>query len=1486
MNSFLTGERQLCMNIKQRISNLLSVTMTAACIAFAAVPAEAANLALSDSPLFLSAGVPPLNMLVMGRDHKLYYEAYNDHSDLNGDGVLDTKYKPTQIDYFGYFDSKKCYSYSNGTPAHFYPVSETTNKKCSGTWSGDFLNYLTTSRMDAMRKVLYGGFRSTDTASETILERSHVPQDAHSWGKEYNSTDGYLINEYSPLAMPSSGRHLFANTTPQGSGSPRLRILLNRSERIWNWVSKERPVADTSLDGGTTVSAFDDEFRVRVKVCDAASALAGERNCQAYPDGNSKPTGLLQDYGENDSMLFGLLTGSYAKNTSGGVLRRAVGSVKDEINLNNGTFVTAYNGIITTLNRLQTTGFNSRHEYNCGWTSASRVITEGECQMWGNPVAEMMYEALRYFAGKGAPTGAFATAFGDGEESDLPGNGLPVASWDNPYTGRPVCTKPFQTVISDVNNSYDTDQLPGVDASFGSFGGDVTGLNVASIGQTIWNSEIGGTHKYFIGQSGASADDAPTPKDVSSFGNIRGLAPEEPTKQGGYYAASVANFGRTTDISAATGTQNMSTFAVALASPLPKIEIPLASGRKVTIVPFSKSVGGCLGADGAFKATNQIVDFYVDSLTATSGRFRVNFEDVEQGADHDMDAITVYEYSVSGNTVTVTLTSEYAAGCIIQHSGYVISGTESDGVYLVVRDVDTAAADDPDYSLDAPNDSAELPLTSTRTFIAGSTPGADILKDPLWYAAKWGGFKETTSPNNVPDVQAEWDEDNNGQPDNYFLVTNALNLGAQLSKAFSEIIARVASASSASVNSGSINSGSRLYQAKFNSGNWTGQLLAYPINPDGSLGTTLAWDAADQLPLPDARTILTVNSDGSPVPFKWPDGGPTSGLDTTRQRQLDNAVSSPWNTGLQRDRLDYLRGSSAKEGEDFRRRVDQEGQPNKLGDVISSSPVYVGRPSFTYSDTLESAAYSTFRTNNTTRTPVVYVGGNDGMLHGFNAATGAEILGFVPSSVFGNLKALTNRGYTHKFFVDGSPTVADAFVNSGWKTVLVGGLNAGGQGIYALNITDPTNFTEANAAYSSANQNGVVMWEFTDRDGASTGITGDADLGATYSQPIVVRVRNNTAAQRWVAIFGNGYNNTVADGSASTTGNAVLYVVDLATGRQIRKITTGVGTSATYSGGKPNGLTSPTAADLDGDGIVENVYAGDLFGNLWKFNLNNADPSLWSVAYSSSGNPAPLFVATDSSGTRQPITSQVRIARGPGSTGAIISFGTGKFLEATDKSTTSAQTLYGIYDNYTNTASDVVSGRTNLLQQTIAHEVTQTFGTTSREVRVTSANNPTTGTRGWYLDLLTPAGANTGERMIANPRIRNGRILFVSIVPGSDPCAPGGKSRLTELDVVTGGAPPSPPFDLNGDGRIDDNDLVTITLPDGTTQRVAPASLTLIVDYATSPGVIASSTADYVYISGDDRDRPPGDLGSEDIQGIRRAPGDNAHGRQSWRQIR
>ncbi len=381
--------------------------------------------------------------------------------------------------------------------------------------------------------------------------------------------------------------------------------------------------------------------------------------------------------------------------------------------------------------------------------------------------------------------------------------GLPKATWKNPYNttdGFSYCAKPFMLVLSDVIPNYDSNQVPGT--AFGSFSGDVTGLDAATLANTI-STEEGVSGSFYIGQAGSTYDGACTPKSVTGFGSVRGQCPEEPTKQGSFYSASVAYFGHINDVNTtAQNAQKISTFAVALSSPLPRIEIPVGD-TTVTMVPFAKSVGGCYGIDGtqgAFQPTNQIVDFYVEALTPGYGRFRINYEDVEQGADHDMDAIAFYEYQVVGNTVMITVdSSEYAAGCIIQHMGYIISGTTADGTYLVVRDMDTAEGSDVNYYLDTPQHAgAALPLTNSITFTSGTTSGASLLQNPLWYAAKWGGFEDINN-NNIPDDPREWDTDNDGVPDNYFYVQNPLRLEEQLNKSFSAILRKAASGSAVSV---------------------------------------------------------------------------------------------------------------------------------------------------------------------------------------------------------------------------------------------------------------------------------------------------------------------------------------------------------------------------------------------------------------------------------------------------------------------------------------------------------------------------------------------------------------------------------------------------------------------------------------------------------------------------------------------------------------
>lgn len=1648
---------------RQKIQHFIGSLLITSCAGFSSF-SYAGPLNLAASPLFVTTTVPPLTMLVMGRDHKLYYEAYNDASDLNGDGIVDVGYQgyhtganiSKNVDYYGYFNSYVCYDYNSSTGI-FEPKSAKSaadilakDKTCpggaSGSWSGDFLNYVTTARMDAVRKVFYGGLRSTDTTTKTVLERTHIPQDAHAWGKEYASIarDGYDISQYTSLNVPVAGTyHLLANvslsstTSPYGSnnGTPRLRVMNDTKHRVWEWLSKERPVAgsqcinglngptvncettgsaswskvpssafanltrkvynisgsshpgnvsqfDTmestygiasrlfggdspsdingsgnpfgsndyymtifegefiapssgqikfSVDGDDAVdfwidhdrdgtlnhytgwygghganssdSALDShsgstlyltagvsykikfrheegsggdsyylywnqakpastitDYVVRVEVCTTVDRnVKHETNsCTPYPNGEYKPTGLLHDFGEDDTMMFGLLSGSYHNNLDGGVLRKAMSSFKNEVNLNTGQFNTSTNGIVSTLNKLRTVNYDdSNYRYSCGWIT-NRPIVNGECDMWGNPIAEMMYESLRYFAGKGSPTPAFDIPATGNNDATL---GLPKATWDNPYdpnTGFDECAKPFQVVVSDINPSYDSDKVPGAHSSFGStFTGDVTGLNVTNLADQITAGEgnIKG-NKFFIGQSGTVYDNAPTSKTVDSLASIRGMAPEEPTKLGSYYSASLAYYGFLNDINARAGDQKLQTFAVALASPLPTIEIDPdqnpATINSIILVPFAKSPGQSSMWPN-FQPTNQIVDFYVESLGATTGSFLINFEDVEQGADHDMDAIARYTYTVNANgTVTIDVDSVYAAGGIDQHMGYVISGTTKDGVYLEVKD---QGGRDHIYHLDTPagvwagdsRGTALLGLTASRTFTPKAAGGsADFLKDPLWYAAKWGGFIEKGTVNNKPDLTSEWDADNDGNPDNYFLVTNALTLKDRMKAAFDEILARSGSASTVAATSGSLRSDTLLFQASFNTDGWTGQVRAIEFGT-GTLGKT-NWEFAEQvrkqLAQPNGhsinREIITSSSNGTGVPFRFPANYASPAANELALDQV-NALLSGITTGQQsygNDLIDYLRGDDAQEGNatvrQFRER--QSGANHMpVGDIVNSDPLYIIPPGFFFPDTWpttlngntasapeNSAAkkYSAFRTDLKNRDAMLAVGANDGMLHIMNAYEndntvsdgGNEILAYVPSVLYSRLPNLASPNYTHEYFVDGKTTYSDAFFTGSnkWHTALVGTLNAGGQAVYALDITDPKGITGSYPSFDEGNADDLVLWEFTDAN--------DADLGYTYGRPSIVRLANG----KWAAIFGNGYNNTFADGNISTTGNAAIFIVDIETGALIKKFDTEQGfLQDPQSSTRPNGISEVTIIDQDRNFVADTLYAGDLFGNVWKIDISDVNANNWDFSFSQSGKPAPLFVATTATGTRLPITQRILARNHPdfrGTGDRIISFGTGKYIESNDNiaSGQDTQSFFGVWDNGTDRFT-----RSDLVVQTIEEKVESSTGD---RFRIVSQNKvrwkdevDSSGTviaakdGGWVLDLVDSSATplnNKGERSVTNALLRGESIVFTTLIPSTNPCDSGGSSWLMVIDSADGSAPDSPFFDENNDGKFDNDDMI------------------------------------------------------------------------------
>ncbi len=744
------------------------------------------------------------------------------------------------------------------------------------------------------------------------------------------------------------------------------------------------------------------------------------------------------------------------------------------------------------------------------------------------------------------------------------------------------------------------------------------------------------------------------------------------------------------------------------------------------------------------------------------------------------------------------------------------------------------------------------------------TPGDATDTDPTDPSFNWTDPTDAFDADRVDDM---WHAAYNGR--GLFLsASNPQELSDSLTGALADISNRTGSAAAVAVNTRTLSTNTRIYQARFVSGEWSGELRSLPLDP--TTGTVLPeeWNTRTALNGQNwntGRRILTHNSTTGTA-FRW------SNLSTAQQNLLDLHPVTAVDDNRGDERLDYLRGDATNEPAsagatpsptDFRYRGF------KLGDIVNSAPVFVGVPPF-IRESLETDSHNTYANAHASRRAMIYVGANDGMVHGFDATTGEERLAYVPSVLYKDLPQLTNTSYTHQYFVDASPTSFDAHFQAPWESVpawhslLVGGVGGGGQAIYALDISDPDGDLDTSRAYSESAINAarIVSWEFTDAQ--------DADLGYTYGKPTIAKMANG----KWAAIFGNGYNNREADGNVSTTGNAALFIVFLeaaangnfTAGTDYIKLDTKAGSITA-----PNGLAAPAAVDDDDDGVIDYVYAGDLEGNMWKFDVTATNEGTWKVAHKQGSTPKPLFIAVDSLGNTQPITGRPEVGGHPaGENGLMVYFGTGKYIENGDNVVTGAgtQTFYAIWDKDTNSGNTPVA-RSDLLQQTLTLD---SVGSVPVRTVSDTAIDWDTGTGpgthlGWYVDLPT-----TGERVIGSPMLIPGetaKILFITLIPETGSCTGGGSSWLMELDVVNGGAVPDPIFDINGDGVYDASDQTSGGANPAGVQSGSLLSDPVIVSNQQGSKLhkISSSSSGGVIVTDNDDDSKP-------------------DGRQGWRQLR
>lgn len=697
----------------------------------------------------------------------------------------------------------------------------------------------------------------------------------------------------------------------------------------------------------------------------------------------------------------------------------------------------------------------------------------------------------------------------------------------------------------------------------------------------------------------------------------------------------------------------------------------------------------------------------------------------------------------------------------------------------------------------------------------------------------------------------------------------------QLRVAFESILQRINDETSSSVSgvaasaSANIVENVGIYTGGYDASKaWSGYVYADTFGTDGTLVKDPNWGTGTgTIPPSDHRTtadkldaltpaqintrfILTSNdSTQTGVPFRW--ATDESNMSNAQKAMLDRTDS------LGADRVNFLRGDRTKEvasSGPFRDRQSRQG------DIINSSIWYVGAPV----SNLTRLGYSDFRNGHKDRLPMIYVGGNDGMLHGFSAVDGQEKIAYVPKAVIPKLYELTDPAYSHKYYVDATPFTGDVNLDESattagatdWRTMLVGALGAGGRGYFVLDVTKPGGGSVANRFVESNAATLVVADRTLDSSATPASTSDDADIGHIFAAPVVSDVNPYVATQitrmnngRWAVVLGNGYN--------SVNERPVLLIQYLDGAKELKKIAaTGTTAAEIAVNTTGNGLSAPRVVDVNGDGTADVVYAGDLKGNLWKFDVTSASDSGWQVAFAGQ----PLYTAIfGTAGTRQPITAPPTVKpndRGVG--GMMVAFGTGRNLTVDDRANGDQQTIYSVLDNTRYKARNAPntdkievhpgggscpgvtcvpapealgSGVSFLQQQTVGATSAGSGSSTGQTFNNVSANavNWTTQ-KGWYLNL--PQGR---ERLLkAMPFYDSSNLLSVfSQVPATgtsstnveEACvAPVTQERqyLTLLNIMDGKPPSIQIMNRNGDALYNaaDGGVSRVTLNAGATSVV------------------------------------------------------------------
>jgi type IV pilus assembly protein PilY1 len=1317
----------------------------------------------------------------------------------------------TTTAYLGYFDTESCYLYNNGATAaerYFYRTGAATNRTCGGSgFSGNFMNWATSSAIDILRYGLTGGDRVVDTASLTVLQRAVLPNTSvtnNFWnGSNFPSKILRVANIAG--AVPSSilGTH---------TGDVYVANCLNRVH------------FGTQATGSCANPGNNSNLGVTL-----ASTQIGP---VVGPTTGSLPTGWTNCGAENGTCTFpaGTKEIRYGTDSNGG------GWITMPVYSTSGSI--ACSNTMTGSTNDPKPGYAKAcyyRDYTGSWTPTipASVLTSDSffyarvrvCESSGatlnDPRASL---CLRYPNGNYKPVGNLqkysdrvrVAAFGYlnnspgdpqryggvlrapmkyvgpkyfNENFALQSGSNPAQEWDE-STGVLVANPDGQTSInSGANSSNPNGHLSGVINYLNQFGRHGT------FGQYKTYDPVGEMYYEAVRYlQGLGPTDMDSTVGGSAFYGITD------TMRDGFPV-----YTSWTDPHPAVA--GMTDYSCVKNNVVGIGDVNTHNDRRIPGHPSSPVVGNHRGDAGrAANVSANLPDFY--HWTKVVGGFESN------------NSVTYVDgKGVSRTTSNPNTPVSYAWGLEDKTTGADRAGYYMAGVAYWANTHDIRGSDWSDTAKRRPGMRVTTYWLDVNEYGQQTDPAVHRRSNQFYYAAKYGGFKDVTGTGNpfksytagtttVVDSNENWErastDANKREATNYFLSSSAAEVLAALDEIFAAIAAEANSIAGGAISTQRLTtSGGVIYQAQFDPADWSGDLIAYPVDVSASNVVSIGapanspWRNAANEPVgaagklddmsPDARKIYVGYNTAAGVfgttEFKW------NTLNTVTQDALRTPPYAaappldPASTG--QARLEYLRGDRSNEATGlFRRRG------NRLGDIVNSGVAFSGEPTLRFSD----PDYAEFYEDHKDRTKALFVGANDGMLHAFNADTGAELFAYIPSWLVPRLPALTSSSYAHASYADGSPTVAEAKVGDDWKTVLVSGTGGGGQGVFALDVSNPDVFGDEQ-----------VMWEFSDRD--------DVEMGNVIGHPKILKVNlgagTTTPNHKYFAVFASGVNNYADDGRRQACvadgycGAPALFLLDLSKakssawelGTNYYKIRFPVKDATMASG------MSEFAVRLSNGDELAYVYAGDLQGNVWKldFTANGPNNPLSTLSFFKDGSePIPLYIAKDAAGNRQPITMEPALVFGSNRT-IIVSFGTGKYLEVSDNSAPfKAQSVYSVLDNLrstpdtTSSPQAAIAGRGRLAGATtvtagVIDVPTFVWGRPETDDETTKA--------GWYFDFYNsdtvlpspPGRAGTGERQVSGMSVLAGRLIFGTVIPAVNSCD-NGQGNLYIVDVMKGDA--------------------------------------------------------------------------------------------------